>query len=115
MATRCAHFSAVTSRLLIGTVEGSEYHIKHSDEIDMSVVVFPAKVVWTVKEISGNAAVLENGKKISVPHIIRAGDKISIRLPEEAYSHRANNEEEEGATDEDDAEASEEQEEEERK
>lgn len=68
--------------------------MKRSDEIDISVVAFPAKVVYTVKELSGNAAVLENGKKISVPHMIKVGDRISVKLPEEIYSHRANNEEE---------------------
>ena len=90
--------------------EGNEYHVKRSDEVDMSVVAFPAKLVYTVKEIVGNMAILENGKKISVPHMIKVGDRISVKLPEETYSHRANNEEE---VTEDEAPAEEQQEEEE--
>lgn len=88
--------------------------VKQSEEVDLSVVAFPAKTVWTVESLNGGTAVLENGKRIAVPHIIKAGDKISIKLPLEIYSHRANDKDEAGEDDEGEgAEETEEQEQEE--
>lgn len=79
----------------------------------MSVVVFPAKTTWTVQEISGNAAVLENGKRIAVPHMIKVGDKISVKIPEEVYSHRVNSTDDEDEAQAEESEDREEEEEEE--